>query len=82
MMNASDLARIAAALERLAPPPPAAADPAAHPAYVWRDGVLVAARAFRSADLFAGVILLGLIGLVSNLALQEIERYMLRWKRR
>ena len=44
--------------------------------------VLVAARAFRSADLFAGVILLGLIGLVSNLALQEIERYMLRWKRR
>lgn len=44
--------------------------------------VLVAARAFRSADLFAGVILLGLIGLVSNVVLQEIERYMLRWKRR
>ena len=44
--------------------------------------VLVAARSFRSADLFAGVILLGLIGLVSNLVLQEIERYMLRWKRR
>ena len=31
--------------------------------------VLLAARAFRSADLFAGVIVLGLIGLVSNLAL-------------
>jgi ABC-type nitrate/sulfonate/bicarbonate transport system permease component len=44
--------------------------------------VLVAARAFRSADLFAGVILLGVIGLVSNVVLQEIERYMLRWKRR
>lgn len=44
--------------------------------------VLVAARAFRSADLFAGVILLGLIGLVSNVILQEIERYMLRWKQR
>jgi sulfonate transport system permease protein len=44
--------------------------------------ILVAARSFRSADLFAGVILLGLIGLVSNVALQEIERYMLRWKRR
>src|SRR4051812_11157216 len=28
--------------------------------------ILVAARSFRSADLFAGVILLGLIGLVSN----------------
>jgi ABC-type nitrate/sulfonate/bicarbonate transport system permease component len=44
--------------------------------------VLMAARAFRSADLFAGVILLGLIGLVSNVAVQEIERYLLRWKRR
>ncbi|MGZ5835843.1 MAG: ABC transporter permease [Xanthobacteraceae bacterium] len=44
--------------------------------------VLIAARSFRSADLFAGVIVLGIVGLVSNLALQEIERYMLRWKRR
>jgi len=44
--------------------------------------ILTSARAFQSADVFAGVILLGLIGLVSNLALQEIERYMLRWKRR
>ena len=43
----TDLARIAAALERLSPPPPPAADPLAHPAYVWREGVLVAARAFR-----------------------------------
>ncbi len=38
--------RIAAALERLAPPPPAPADPRAHPAYVWRGQGLVAARAF------------------------------------
>lgn len=44
--SSSDLARIAAALERLAPPPSASADPAAHPAYVWRDGALAAARAF------------------------------------
>ena len=44
--------------------------------------VLQAARAYHSADLFAGVIVLGIIGLVSNLALQEIERYVLRWKRR
>jgi sulfonate transport system permease protein len=44
--------------------------------------ILISARSFRSADLFAGVILLGLIGLVSNVILQEIERYMLRWKRR
>ncbi len=52
-----DLARIASALERLAPPPPPAADPAAHPAYVWRDGVLAAARAFSPLplDLIRGV---------------------------
>ena len=36
------LDRIAAALERLAPPPPAPADPLAHPAYAWRNGLLVA----------------------------------------
>jgi predicted AAA+ superfamily ATPase len=45
--------RIAAALERLAPPPPPAADPLSHPAYVWRDGALVAARAFAPLPLDA-----------------------------
>jgi len=45
-MNDELLFRIAAALERLAPPPPSSADPLAHPAYVWRDGALLAARAF------------------------------------
>ncbi|MGI4731063.1 MAG: ATP-binding protein [Janthinobacterium lividum] len=52
-----DLARIAAALERLSPPPPPAADPLTHPAYVWREGVLVAARGFRplALDLITGV---------------------------
>ncbi|WBH18211.1 ATP-binding protein [Sphingomonas radiodurans] len=52
-----DLARIAGALERLAPPPPVAADPLAHAAYVWRDHVLVAARAFAPLplDLLQGV---------------------------
>jgi uncharacterized protein len=51
------LARIADALERLAPPPPPAADPQAHPAYVWRDGSLVATRAFAPLplDLLTGV---------------------------
>ncbi len=43
---ADPLDRIAAALERLSPPPAPAADPLAHPAYVWRDGALAAARAF------------------------------------
>lgn len=40
------LDRIAAALERIAPPPPQEGDPLAHPAYVWRDGRLVVARHF------------------------------------
>jgi predicted AAA+ superfamily ATPase len=57
MTDAPDLARIAAALERMAPPPPSAADPLTHPAYVWREGVLVATRAFRplALDLLTGV---------------------------
>lgn len=40
------LARIAEALERLAPPPSPAADARAHPAYVWHGGTLTAARGF------------------------------------
>lgn len=40
------LDRIAAALERLSPPPPELADLLAHPAYVWRNGALAEARAF------------------------------------
>lgn len=41
------IARIAAALERLSPPPPAIADPLAHPAYGWRGDALLPARSFR-----------------------------------
>lgn len=40
------LDRIAAALERLAPPPAADADLSAHPAYLWDGRALVAARSF------------------------------------
>jgi ABC-type nitrate/sulfonate/bicarbonate transport system permease component len=44
--------------------------------------ILLEGRAFHSANLFAGVILLGVIGLVSNLALQAAEARLLRWSRR
>ncbi len=56
-MNEELLARIVAALERISPAPPASADPLAHPAYVWREGVLQAARAFTplGLDLLEGV---------------------------
>ncbi|KQM64114.1 ATPase [Sphingomonas sp. Leaf17] len=40
------LDRIAAALERLSPPPAPPVDPRTHPAYVWRDGALHPARGF------------------------------------
>lgn len=42
--------------------------------------ILLAARSFRSADLFAGVALLGLIGFVSNALLSWAEHRVLRWK--
>lgn len=42
--------------------------------------VLLAARAYRSADLFAGVILLGATGLVANALLSLAEARILRWR--
>jgi sulfonate transport system permease protein len=42
--------------------------------------ILLAARSFQSADLFAGIALLGAIGLVSNLALRLVEKRALRWQ--
>ena len=44
--------------------------------------ILLAARGFRSADIFAGVALLGTIGLISNGLLGLIETRALRWKPR
>lgn len=49
-----------------------------------RDGlglwILLAARSFRAPDLFAGVIMLGLVGFVSALLLSALERRLLRWR--
>jgi sulfonate transport system permease protein len=42
--------------------------------------IIMAARSFRSADLYAGIIVLGFVGYVSNIALARIERHMLRWR--
>jgi ABC-type nitrate/sulfonate/bicarbonate transport system permease component len=42
--------------------------------------VLVAARSYRSADVFAGVVLLGLIGVVANASLSMLESRALRWR--
>lgn len=43
--------------------------------------ILLAARAYRAADLFAGVLLLGAIGFASNALLALAERRLLRWQR-
>ncbi|HTR14279.1 MAG TPA: ABC transporter permease [Roseiarcus sp.] len=42
--------------------------------------VLLAARAYKSADIFAGVIMLGAIGVVSNAAIGFVEARLLRWR--
>jgi sulfonate transport system permease protein len=44
--------------------------------------VLLSARAFRSADLFAGVILLGVIGYLTSLMVSFAEARILRYRRR
>jgi len=42
--------------------------------------LIQAARSFRAAELFAGVVLLGLVGLASNALLTFIESRVLRWQ--
>ena len=42
--------------------------------------VMLSARRFRSADLYAGIIILGLIGLASAVVLTLVERRLLRWR--
>jgi sulfonate transport system permease protein len=42
--------------------------------------ILLAARAFRASELFAGIVLLGLIGLASNALLALAERRLLKWQ--
>ena len=42
--------------------------------------ILLAARAFRASELFAGIVLLGAIGFVSNALLALAERRLLRWQ--
>jgi ABC-type nitrate/sulfonate/bicarbonate transport system permease component len=43
--------------------------------------ILLAARSFRASDLFAGIILLGIIGFVANALLAGAEKRLLRWQR-
>ena len=42
--------------------------------------ILLAARAFRASELFAGIALLGALGLASNALLALVERRLLAWQ--
>lgn len=42
--------------------------------------MLLAARSFRSVDIFAGVIVLGGLGFLANAAVQKLEDRLLRWR--
>ena len=42
--------------------------------------ILLAARAFRAPELYAGIAMLGLIGLVSSYGLLIAERRIVRWR--
>jgi len=42
--------------------------------------ILLSARGFRSADLFAGVVLLALLGYATASAMSVLERRVLRWQ--
>jgi ABC-type nitrate/sulfonate/bicarbonate transport system permease component len=44
--------------------------------------ILLSARFFRSADLYAGVLLLGLIGYASAFILSAVDGNMFAWRRR
>ena len=43
--------------------------------------ILLAARAFRASDLFAGIVLLGALGFASNALLAIAEQRLLKWQR-
>ena len=42
--------------------------------------MLLAARAFRSAEIFAGILILGVLGFVINFTMQRIEDRLLAWR--
>jgi len=42
--------------------------------------ITLAARAFRSPDLYAGIAVLGAVGYVTNMLLAHAEQYFLRWR--
>jgi len=44
------------------------------------DWLNLAERSYRTPDLYAGVLLVGVLGVVTNVVVQRVEAYLLRWK--
>ncbi len=44
------------------------------------DWLNLAERSYRTADLYAGVLLVGVLGVLTNFGLERVEAYVLRWK--
>jgi ABC-type nitrate/sulfonate/bicarbonate transport system permease component len=42
--------------------------------------ILLAARSFRASELYAGIVLLGAVGFLSNALLAGAERRLLNWQ--
>lgn len=42
--------------------------------------LLLASRSYQSANVFSGVILLGVLGLISSICIDQVERHLLRWR--
>ncbi len=42
--------------------------------------ITLAARSFRSGDLYAGIMVLGAVGYISNVVLARLEKHWLRWR--
>jgi ABC-type nitrate/sulfonate/bicarbonate transport system permease component len=46
------------------------------------DWLNLAERSYRAPDLYAGVLLVGLLGVATNFGLERLEAYLLRWRER
>jgi ABC-type nitrate/sulfonate/bicarbonate transport system permease component len=44
------------------------------------NNVLLASRSFRTSDLYAGIMVLGVVGALTTAALGVLERRLLRWR--
>jgi ABC-type nitrate/sulfonate/bicarbonate transport system permease component len=42
--------------------------------------ILLAQRGYRAPDLYAGIVVLGVFGLLLNMLASRGERYVLRWR--